>query len=146
MPTIIRLLRLLAIIVWVGGIIFFAFVLAPVAFSLLPSPHVAGIVAGGTLRVLDILGLCCGGIFWIATAILFRQSDKAFKGRYEAQILLASIMLLANRVPAIQRASRDGERPPTGRRQYRSRISDRRQQVQPSSGFTSARNTPKEPC
>ena len=95
MPTIIRLLRLLAIIVWVGGIIFFAFVLAPVAFSLLPSPHVAGIVVGGTLRVLDILGLCCGGIFWIATAILFRQSDKAFKGRYEAQILLASIMLLA---------------------------------------------------
>jgi uncharacterized membrane protein len=108
MATLIRLFRLLAIIIWVGGIIFFAFVLAPVAFSLLPSQHIAGIVVGGTLRVLDIVGLFCGAIFWIGTAVLFRQSERAFKGRYEAQILLASVMLLAtaylhfNQLPAME--------------------------------------------
>ena len=95
MPTLIRILRLLAIVVWVGGIVFFAFVLAPVAFHLLPSQHLAGIVVGGTLRVLDIIGLVCGFVFWAATAFLFRQSSAAHKGRYEAQILLATVMLAA---------------------------------------------------
>lgn len=95
MPTLIRIFRLLAIVVWVGGIVFFAFVLAPVAFSLLPSQHLAGTVVGGTLRVLDIIGLICGGIFWIGTAILFRQSEPGQKPRYGVQLLLASIMILA---------------------------------------------------
>jgi uncharacterized membrane protein len=94
MPTLIRILRLLSIVIWVGGIIFFAFVLAPVAFHLLPSQHIAGIVVGGTLRVLDIVGLVCGSIFWATTVVLFRQTA-ASKGRYEAQLLLASVMLLA---------------------------------------------------
>lgn len=95
MPTLIRILRLLSIVVWVGGIVFFAFVLAPVAFHLLPSQHIAGIVVGGTLRVLDIIGLTCGFIFWAGTALLFRQSPSAHKGRYEAQIIIATIMLAA---------------------------------------------------
>ena len=95
MPTLIRILRLLAMVVWVGGIIFFAFVLAPVAFHLLPSQHLAGVVVGGTLRVLDVIGLVCGFIFWAATVFLFRQSSAAHKVRYEAQILLASVMLAA---------------------------------------------------
>lgn len=109
MPTLIRILRLLAIVVWVGGIVFFAFVLAPVAFHLLPSQHVAGVVVGGTLRVLDIVGLVCGFVFWAATALLFRQSAAAYKGRYEAQILLASLMMLAtgylhaNILPAMEK-------------------------------------------
>jgi len=95
MPTLIRILCLLSIVVWVGGIVFFAFVLAPVAFHLLPSQHIAGIVVGGTLRVLDIIGLVCGFLFWAATALLWRESPAEHKRRYEAQILLASIMLLA---------------------------------------------------
>ena len=94
MPTLIRTLRLLSIVIWVGGIVFFAFVVAPVAFHLLPSQHLAGIVVGGTLRALDIIGLVCGFIFCAATALLFRQSPPKYKRRCEAQILLASIMLL----------------------------------------------------
>jgi uncharacterized membrane protein len=117
MPTLIRILRLLAIVVWVGGIVFFAFVLAPVAFRLLPSQHLAGAVVGGTLRVLDIIGLVCGFIFWAATALLFRASSAAHKGRYEAQILFATIMLAAtaylhaNILPAMEvdRASAGGD-------------------------------------
>ena len=117
MPFLIRTLRLLAIVVWVGGIIFFAFILAPVAFHLLPSQHLAGVVVGGTLRVLDIMGLVCGFVFWAGTALMFRHSSAAYKGRYEAEIMLASVMLLAtaylhaNVLPAMEvdRASAGGD-------------------------------------
>jgi len=95
MATLIRFLRLLSIVVWVGGIIFFAFVLAPVAFSVLPSQHLAGSVVGGSLRVLDILGLACGAIFWLATVLLFRRSPAAHKRHYEIQLLLSAVMLMA---------------------------------------------------
>ncbi len=95
MPTILRILRLLTIVVWVGGIVFFAFVLAPVAFRLMSSQHLAGIVVGGTLRVLDIAGLVCGFLFWAATALLWHRSRAAQRPRYQAEIILASIMLLA---------------------------------------------------
>ncbi|WP_263374758.1 DUF4149 domain-containing protein [Granulicella aggregans] len=95
MATLIRFLRLLSIVVWVGGIIFFAFVLAPIAFSVLPSQHLAGTVVGGSLRVLDIIGLICGAIFWLATVVPFRSSPTAHKRRYEIQLLLSAVMLMA---------------------------------------------------
>jgi len=95
MQTLIRSLRMLAIVVWVGGIVFFAFVLAPVAFSLLPSQHIAGIVVGGTLRILHIIGLVCGAVFWVATILLYRRSARAHRRGYEVQIVLASAMILA---------------------------------------------------
>jgi len=37
-----RYLMLLSLIVWIGGLIFFAFVLAPTAFHVLPSTQLAG--------------------------------------------------------------------------------------------------------
>jgi uncharacterized membrane protein len=109
MPTVIRSLRLLAIVLWVGGIAFFAFVLAPVAFHLLPSAHEAGIVVGGTLRVLHVVGLVCGLVFCGATAWLFRKSEAGLKRGFEAQMVLAAVMLAAtaylqaNVLPAMER-------------------------------------------
>ena len=94
MTTLLQVLRLLSIVVWVGGIIFFAFVLAPVAFHLLPSQHLAGTVVGGTLRVLDVIGLVSGFIFWAATVLLFRQSASRHENGFQVQLLLASVMLL----------------------------------------------------
>lgn len=94
MLTLIRTLRLLSVVVWIGGIIFFAFVLAPVAFHLLPSQHMAGIVVGGTLRALDIIGLVCGLIFCAATMVFFRRSSNGTKRRHEIEILLAALMIL----------------------------------------------------
>jgi len=95
MPTLLRILRLLAIVVWVGGIVFFAFVLAPLAFHLLPSQHLAGIVVGGTLRVLDLIGIACGFLLCAATTMLWHKAPATQKLSYQAQVLLASIMLLA---------------------------------------------------
>ena len=44
-----RFLMLLSLVVWIGGLIFFAFVLAPTAFSVLPTSHLAGNVVGRAL-------------------------------------------------------------------------------------------------
>jgi uncharacterized membrane protein len=37
-----RYLMLLSLIVWLGGLIFFSFVVAPTVFSVLPTRHLAG--------------------------------------------------------------------------------------------------------
>jgi uncharacterized membrane protein len=109
MATLLLILRLLSIVVWVGGIIFFAFVVAPVAFGTLPSTHEAGTVVGGTLRDLHVMGLISGAIFALCTAVLFRQAPHATRGRYESQILLTAVMLAAtaylqfNVLPAMDR-------------------------------------------
>lgn len=95
MQTLLRFLQLIAMVVWVGGLVFFAFVLAPYAFHNLPSPHLAGTVVGGTLRILHIMGFVCGGLFWAATAILFSRAPMRVRGRYEMQLILAAVMLLA---------------------------------------------------
>jgi uncharacterized membrane protein len=80
MTVVLRVLRLLAIVVWVGGLIFFAFVLAPVAFHVLPSTHEAGTVVGATLRVLNEVGHAGGFLFLFATlALWFRSAPRGRK-------------------------------------------------------------------
>jgi len=47
-----RYLMLLSLVVWIGGLIFFAFVLAPTAFQVLPNTHLAGNMVGRALSKL----------------------------------------------------------------------------------------------
>lgn len=93
MPFFLRALRLLTLVVWVGGIIFFAFVVAPVAFRNLPSPHEAGIVVRGTILVLHTIGLVCGGLFLVATLLLLRGATPNVKTNLIAQAILIFIMI-----------------------------------------------------
>jgi len=58
---------LLALIVWIGGIIFFAFVLAPTLFSVLPTTKLAGDVVNATLTKLHWMGLVSGVAFLISS-------------------------------------------------------------------------------
>jgi len=64
-----RLLMLLALVVWIGGIIFFAFVLAPTLFGVLPTTKLAGDVVNATLSKLHWIGLISGVIFLIASLL-----------------------------------------------------------------------------
>ena len=93
-----RLLRLLCLVVWIGGIIFFAFVMAPVAFHNLPSPHEAGIVVRGTIGILHILGFVCGGVFLAGTLFLLAPSTARTKSNLLAQGLLVALMLVVTAV------------------------------------------------
>ncbi len=60
---------LLALIVWIGGIIFFAFVLAPTLFGVLPTTKLAGDVVNATLTKLHWMGLVSGVIFLICSLL-----------------------------------------------------------------------------
>lgn len=73
MSTLVRFGRLLSLVLWIGGIAFFAFVVAPVAFGRLPTAHDAGLVVGGTLRLLHLLGLGCGLVFLALTVVGVRH-------------------------------------------------------------------------
>src|SRR5450756_1690119 len=95
MQGFLRLMQLLSMVVWAGGLIFFAFVLAPTAFHTLPTIHLAGAVVGASLKVFDVVALVCGAIFLIVTGLMFRKAPMRTRGRYEMEFLLAGVMVLA---------------------------------------------------
>ncbi len=64
-----KFLMLLALIVWIGGMIFFAFVLAPTLFSVLPTTKLAGDVVNATLTKLHWMGLVSGVVFLICSLL-----------------------------------------------------------------------------
>ena len=113
MTRFLRILRLLALTVWVGGLIFFAFVVAPVSFSVLPTAHIAGLVVAGTLSVLNIMGLLCGVLLLIACTVLWTRASAPANARTRrlltAQLWLVLLMMLATAVvqwrivPAMER-------------------------------------------
>lgn len=90
---ILRALRLLAMVAWVGGLAFFAFVVAPVAFQRLASPHEAGLVVGGTLRILHSIGLIGGAVFCAATWILWLRAEVPARAGFAAETALTLVML-----------------------------------------------------
>jgi hypothetical protein len=62
-----RTVMLLALIVWIGGIIFFAFVMAPTLFTVLPTTRLAGDVVSPTLSKLHWMGLISGVLFLLCS-------------------------------------------------------------------------------
>ena len=64
-----RSLMLLSLVVWIGGLIFFAFVLAPTAFQVLPNTHLAGNVVGRALGKLHWLAIISGIIFLVCSML-----------------------------------------------------------------------------
>jgi uncharacterized membrane protein len=90
-----RFLMLLALVVWLGGLIFFAFVVAPTVFSpgLLPTRHLAGEIVGRSLGALHWMGIVSGVVFLITSAVYNRMtvgSARPLAGRH----LLITLMLL----------------------------------------------------
>jgi hypothetical protein len=77
MRTLFHSLVYFALSVWIGALVFFGAVLAPIAFSQLPplfaTPaagiHAAGLVVGSSLVRLHWIGLLCGLIFLVLMVI-----------------------------------------------------------------------------
>lgn len=67
MVNTLRFLMLLALTVWLGGIVFFGAVMAPALFSTLPTRHLAGAVVTRTLGTLHLIGLISGVVFLAAS-------------------------------------------------------------------------------
>lgn len=107
MTSALRFLRLLSAVVWIGGIVFFAFVLAPVAFHTLPTVHDAGLVVGACLRVFDFVALICGVTLLIATTVFYTRSNSekrnlALQGAVVALMTLATLYLHFGILPSME--------------------------------------------
>jgi Domain of unknown function (DUF4149) len=95
MRTLFHSVVYLALAVWLGALIFFGAVLAPIAFSQLPSLfgaqgiHAAGLIVGGSLVRLHWMGLLCGLIF-LAVVIVARAHYRTIL----PQVVLVLLMLV----------------------------------------------------
>lgn len=70
-----RFVMVLSLVVWIGGLIFFAFVLAPTAFTVLPDTHLAGNVVGRALGKLHWIAIISGIIFLVSSLVYNRLAD-----------------------------------------------------------------------
>ena len=90
--TFLRLLMLLALIVWIGGIIFFAFILAPTVFGVLPTRELAGNVVTRALISLHWMGIISGVVF-LLSSIAFSHKKFAQARPFSLINLLVVLML-----------------------------------------------------
>src|SRR5580692_9461821 len=91
-----RFLILLSLVVWLGGLIFFAFVLAPTVFSsgLLPTRQIAGSIVGRSLDLLHFMAIGSGIIFLIASMTLSRMSTGNARPLAARHLLIVLMLLL----------------------------------------------------
>jgi putative copper export protein len=91
MNIVFRIVRLIALAVWVGGLIFFGFV-ASVAFKTLPNAHEAGLVVRGSLIALHHIGLVAGLVYLLVTLALLATQGDTHPMR-AVELLLVVVML-----------------------------------------------------
>jgi hypothetical protein len=92
MKTVLRTLISFAIVVWLGGLLFFPIV-AAVTFTHLPDTHAAGTIVGACLRILHQEGLVAGvflAVLFIAASLTDIYPRQALRG----PMLMVVIMLL----------------------------------------------------
>lgn len=95
MTTFFRILRLFAVVAWVGGLLFFLAV-TRVAFSVLPDAHTAGAVVRGSLLSLHHIGFLAGAIFLVATlALVATQRDSHIARAVEVLLVIVMLALTA---------------------------------------------------
>jgi uncharacterized membrane protein len=93
-----RFLMLLSLVLWIGGLIFFAFVLAPTAFSVLPTTHLAGNVVGRALGKLHWIAIVSGIVFLISSLLYSRLTDgtaHVFAARHVLLCLMLALTLVS---------------------------------------------------
>ena len=91
-----RFLMLLSLVVWLGGLIFFAFVLAPTVFSpgLLPSRQMAGSIVGRSLDRLHYVAIVSGTVFLIASMLYSRIASGNARPLAARHVLIVLMLLL----------------------------------------------------
>ena len=69
MLPVLKFFSALALALWLGGMIFFATSIAPVAFSVLPTREMAGNVVNGVMRNLHFLAFGAGSVLLVTFAL-----------------------------------------------------------------------------
>jgi uncharacterized membrane protein len=89
---------LLSLVCWIGGLIFFAFVLAPTAFTVLPNTHLAGNVVGRALGKLHWMAIISGIVYLISSLLYSRFTDgtaHVFAARHALLCLMLALTLIS---------------------------------------------------
>jgi len=111
MRATLRFLMLLALVVWVGGIIFFAFVMAPALFSILPARELAGRVVAHSIGALHRMGIVAAVVFALAAMLEARLQPKARGAAVKVGLVFAMLALtLASQLgvtPSMERLHSD---------------------------------------
>jgi uncharacterized membrane protein len=89
-----RFLMLLSLVAWIGGLMFFAFVLAPTVFApgVLPNTHLAGNVVGRALSKLHWIAIFCGIIF-LGSSLLYNRFTEGTAHVFALRHVLICLML-----------------------------------------------------
>lgn len=96
-------------VVWVGGLIFFAFVEAPTAFHVMGTTRQFAQIIGDSVSELNRLGQVAGFIFLVATAMVWLRAWRRRRWLLIAQIVLvvlmigATVVVQAGILPAMER-------------------------------------------
>lgn len=95
MSTFLRYLQFLSLTVWVGGIIYLSFAVAPALFRTLPNEDLAGAVVGVILPRLHWWGVICGAVY-LAAGVGIARSPKGFvRAGALAVIAMVALTLIA---------------------------------------------------
>jgi len=87
-----RFLMLLSLVAWIGGLMFFAFVLAPTALQVLPTTHLVGNVVGRALGKLHWIAIVSGIVF-LASSLLYSRLTEGSAHPFAARNVLICMML-----------------------------------------------------
>ncbi len=96
--SILRFIKMLVLALWIGSIFYFAAVVAPTAFAVLPSRTLAGMVVSRSLANLHWIGIVCGLIFLLCSVLLamIEGGPSPFHGRDLLLVLMMAITLTAH--------------------------------------------------
>jgi len=84
---------LLALVTWIGGIIFFSFVLAPTVFTVLPTTKLAGDVVSVSLSKLHWIAFV-SGLFFLLASIIYQTLAGRSEGSAGSKLLWATHLLV----------------------------------------------------
>ena len=91
--TFLRFLMLLSLVIWIGALIFFP-VVAQISFTVLPSPHLAGLVVRNSLIALHWMGFMSGIVFLACSSICDRVTIGRFRVFALSHILVIVMLTL----------------------------------------------------
>ena len=94
-----RFLMLLSLVAWIGGLMFFAFVLAPTVFApgVLPNTHLAGNIVGRALGKLHWIAIVCG-LVYLVSSVFYSSVTQGSPRVFASRNLLIVMMLLLTMV------------------------------------------------
>ena len=88
-----RFVMVLSLALWIGGMVFLPIV-AEISFSMLPSPHLAGLVVRNSLIALHWIGLVGGCVFLIFSLIESRLAHGRYLAVRPSHIIVAIMLAL----------------------------------------------------